>query len=123
MSDTGCQSYLEGICTAPSVHYRSKPSGNVPNSEVIYVVVRPGQQISESILADQLRTSRSPEREAIQRLCQERILISRRTCGRLRPGTHGPGQQGNLRRTTGTPSHNSTCNSTPPPSQEPATAE
>lgn len=42
---------------------------------------QPGQQINESILAAQLQTSRAPIREALQRLCQEGILISRRNHG------------------------------------------
>jgi DNA-binding GntR family transcriptional regulator len=42
---------------------------------------RPGQQINESVLAAQLNTSRGPLREALQRLCQEGILVSRRNRG------------------------------------------
>jgi DNA-binding GntR family transcriptional regulator len=42
---------------------------------------RPGQQINESVLATQLKTSRGPVREALQRLCQEGILVSRRNRG------------------------------------------
>jgi DNA-binding GntR family transcriptional regulator len=42
---------------------------------------RPGQQINESVLAAQLNTSRGPVREALQRLCQEGILVSRRNRG------------------------------------------
>jgi DNA-binding GntR family transcriptional regulator len=42
---------------------------------------RPGQQINESMLATQLNTSRGPLREALQRLCQEGILVSHRNRG------------------------------------------
>ncbi|MFF2032408.1 GntR family transcriptional regulator [Arthrobacter sp. NPDC058192] len=42
---------------------------------------RPGQQINESVLATQLNTSRGPLREALQRLCQEGILVSVRNRG------------------------------------------
>jgi DNA-binding GntR family transcriptional regulator len=49
--------------------------------QIIQGTFRPGQQIKESILAAQLRTSRAPVREAVQRLCQEGILISRRNRG------------------------------------------
>jgi DNA-binding GntR family transcriptional regulator len=48
---------------------------------IIQGIFRPGEQINESILAVQLNTSRSPVREAVQRLCQEGILISRRNHG------------------------------------------
>jgi DNA-binding GntR family transcriptional regulator len=48
---------------------------------IIQGIFRPGEQINESILAIQLNTSRSPVREAVQRLCQEGILISRRNHG------------------------------------------
>jgi DNA-binding GntR family transcriptional regulator len=41
----------------------------------------PGQQVNESALANQLNTSRGPLREALQRLCQEGILVSRRNRG------------------------------------------
>jgi DNA-binding GntR family transcriptional regulator len=43
--------------------------------------IRPGQQIKESLLARRLNTSRGPLREALQRLCQEGILIYRRNYG------------------------------------------
>jgi len=49
--------------------------------QIIQGTFRPGEQINESILATQLRTSRGPVREALQRLCQEGILISRRNRG------------------------------------------
>jgi DNA-binding GntR family transcriptional regulator len=49
--------------------------------QIIQGIFRPGEQINESILAIQLNTSRSPVREAVQRLCQEGILISRRNHG------------------------------------------
>ena len=41
----------------------------------------PGQQVNESALASQLKTSRGPLREALQRLCQEGILVSKRNRG------------------------------------------
>ena len=49
--------------------------------QIIQGIFRPGEQINESILAIQLNTSRSPVREAVQRLCQEGLLISRRNHG------------------------------------------
>ena len=49
--------------------------------QIIQGAVRPGQQINESLLARQLNMSRGPLREALQRLCQEGILISRRNYG------------------------------------------
>lgn len=49
--------------------------------QIIQGNFRPGEQINESILAIQLNTSRSPVREAVQRLCQEGILVSRRNHG------------------------------------------
>lgn len=49
--------------------------------QIIQGVFRPGEQINESFLAVQLNTSRSPVREAVQRLCQEGILINRRNHG------------------------------------------
>jgi DNA-binding GntR family transcriptional regulator len=49
--------------------------------QIIQGIFRPGEQINESILAAQLNTSRSPVREAVQRLCQEGILTSRRNHG------------------------------------------
>jgi DNA-binding GntR family transcriptional regulator len=49
--------------------------------EIIQGAIRPGQQINESLLARQLNVSRGPLREALQRLCQEGILISRRNYG------------------------------------------
>ncbi|MEV7607699.1 GntR family transcriptional regulator [Paenarthrobacter sp. NPDC089322] len=49
--------------------------------KIIQGAIRPGQQINESLLARQLNISRSPLREALQRLCQEGILISRRNYG------------------------------------------
>ncbi|UZX05613.1 GntR family transcriptional regulator [Arthrobacter sp. CDRTa11] len=48
---------------------------------IIQGIFRPGDQINESIIAVQLNTSRSPVREAVQRLCQEGILINRRNHG------------------------------------------
>jgi DNA-binding GntR family transcriptional regulator len=49
--------------------------------QIIQGVFRPGEQINESLLAVQLNTSRSPVREAVQRLCQEGILTNRRNHG------------------------------------------
>lgn len=37
----------------------------------------PGEQVNEALLASQLGVSRGPVREALQRLCQEGLLISR----------------------------------------------
>jgi DNA-binding GntR family transcriptional regulator len=49
--------------------------------QIVQGVFRPGQQINESVLAGQLRTSRGPLREALQRLSQEGILVSMRNRG------------------------------------------
>jgi len=49
--------------------------------QIVQGTFRPGQQINESLLASQLRTSRGPLREALQRLCQEGILVSHRNRG------------------------------------------
>ena len=49
--------------------------------QIVQGVFAPGEQINESVLAAQLRTSRGPVREALQRLCQEGILVSRRNRG------------------------------------------
>ena len=49
--------------------------------QIVQGVFTPGEQINESVLAAQLRTSRGPVREALQRLCQEGILVSRRNRG------------------------------------------
>lgn len=49
--------------------------------QIVQGVFRPGQQINESVLAAQLRTSRGPLREALQRLAQEGILVSMRNRG------------------------------------------
>ncbi|MDR6508986.1 GntR family transcriptional regulator [Arthrobacter oryzae] len=49
--------------------------------QIIQGTFRPGQQINESALAGQLRTSRGPLREALQRLSQEGILVSHRNRG------------------------------------------
>ena len=48
---------------------------------IVQGVFRPGQQVNESALASQLNTSRGPLREALQRLCQEGILVSKRNRG------------------------------------------
>jgi DNA-binding GntR family transcriptional regulator len=49
--------------------------------QIIQGTFHPGQQINESALASQLRTSRGPLREALQRLSQEGILVSHRNRG------------------------------------------
>jgi DNA-binding GntR family transcriptional regulator len=49
--------------------------------QIVLGHIRPGQQIKESLLASQLNRSRGTLREAMQRLCQEGILISRRNRG------------------------------------------
>jgi DNA-binding GntR family transcriptional regulator len=49
--------------------------------QIVQGTFRPGQQINESAVASQLRTSRGPLREALQRLCQEGLLISHRNRG------------------------------------------
>jgi DNA-binding GntR family transcriptional regulator len=49
--------------------------------QIVQGAFRPGQQINESVLAGQLRTSRGPLREALQRLAQEGILVSMRNRG------------------------------------------
>ncbi len=49
--------------------------------QIVQGAFRPGEQINESVLASQLSTSRGPVREALQRLCQEGILVSRRNRG------------------------------------------
>jgi DNA-binding GntR family transcriptional regulator len=49
--------------------------------QIVQGMFRPGEQINESVLAGQLHTSRGPVREALQRLCQEGILVSRRNRG------------------------------------------
>lgn len=52
-----------------------------PREQIVHGSIRPGQQINESLLASELNRSRGPLREALQRLCQEGILISRRNYG------------------------------------------
>lgn len=49
--------------------------------QIVQGSIRPGQQINEYFLASQLKMSRSPVREALQRLCQEGILTYRRNHG------------------------------------------
>jgi DNA-binding GntR family transcriptional regulator len=49
--------------------------------QIVEGSIRPGQQINEYFLAGQLNMSRSPVREALQRLCQEGILVYRRNHG------------------------------------------
>lgn len=48
---------------------------------IVQGVYSPGQQVNESALATQLNTSRGPLREALQRLAQEGILVSKRNRG------------------------------------------
>lgn len=48
---------------------------------IVQGVFRPGQQVNESMLAAQLKTSRGPVREALQRLSQEGFLVSHRNRG------------------------------------------
>jgi DNA-binding GntR family transcriptional regulator len=48
---------------------------------IVQGTFRQGQQINESAVASQLRTSRGPLREALQRLSQEGILVSHRNRG------------------------------------------
>ncbi|MBP2267804.1 DNA-binding GntR family transcriptional regulator [Pseudarthrobacter sp. PvP004] len=50
-------------------------------NQIVQGVFLPGEQIKESVLAAQLHTSRGPVREAVQRLSQEGILVSRRNRG------------------------------------------
>ena len=49
--------------------------------QIVLGIYRPGQQINESSLANQLQTSRGPLREALQRLIQEGLLVSIRNRG------------------------------------------
>lgn len=49
--------------------------------QILQGTFRPGEQINESELANRLRTSRGPVREAVQRLSQEGILINHRNRG------------------------------------------
>lgn len=49
--------------------------------QIVQGSIGPGQQINEYFLASQLNMSRSPVREAVQRLCQEGILVYRRNHG------------------------------------------
>jgi DNA-binding GntR family transcriptional regulator len=49
--------------------------------QIVQGTFRPGQQINESAVASQLRTSRGPLREALQRLSQEGLLVSHRNRG------------------------------------------
>lgn len=55
-------------------------SGHI-REQIVQGLFHPGEQINESVLAAQLRTSRGPLREALQRLCQEGLLVSRRNRG------------------------------------------
>ena len=50
--------------------------------QIVQGIFRPGQQINEAAVASQLNLpSRGPLREAMQRLCQEGLLVSRRNRG------------------------------------------
>jgi DNA-binding GntR family transcriptional regulator len=49
--------------------------------QIVQGIFRPGEQINESAMAGRLRTSRGPLREALQRLCQEGILVNHRNRG------------------------------------------
>jgi DNA-binding GntR family transcriptional regulator len=49
--------------------------------QIIQGTFRPGEQVNESVLASQLRSSRGPVREALQRLAQEGLLVSHRNRG------------------------------------------
>ena len=49
--------------------------------QIVQGTFRPGQQINGSAVAGQFRTSRGPLREALQRLCQEGLLVSHRNRG------------------------------------------
>ena len=49
--------------------------------QIVQGIFRPGEQINESAMASRLRTSRGPLREALQRLCQEGILVNHRNRG------------------------------------------
>jgi DNA-binding GntR family transcriptional regulator len=74
MAEPGELLVLEGRPTAQLIadHLRE---------QIVQGAFRPGQQINESVLASQLRTSRGPLREALQRLSQEGILVSMRNRG------------------------------------------
>lgn len=74
MAATERQFVLEGRPTAQLIADQLR-------EQIVQGSIRPGQQINESLLARQLNTSRGPLREALQRLCQEGILISRRNYG------------------------------------------
>lgn len=49
--------------------------------QIVQGIFRPGEQINESAMASRLHTSRGPLREALQRLCQEGILVNHRNRG------------------------------------------
>lgn len=74
MAATKGQFALEGRPTAQLIadHLRE---------QIVQGTIQSGQQINESLVASQLNTSRGPLREALQRLCQEGILIYRRNYG------------------------------------------
>ncbi len=65
---------LEGIPTAQRIADRLR-------EQIIQGSIRPGEQINEFVMASQLNMSRGPLREALQRLCQEGILVYRRNHG------------------------------------------
>ena len=74
MAGTERQFVLEGRPTAQLIADQLR-------EQIVQGSIRPGQQINESLLASELNRSRGPLREALQRLCQEGILISRRNYG------------------------------------------
>lgn len=74
MAATERQFALEGRPTAQLI-------ADDLREQIVRGTIRPGQQINESLVASQLNTSRGPLREALQRLCQEGILIYRRNYG------------------------------------------
>src|ERR687892_1836614 len=74
MAAPGALFVLEGRPTAQLIADQLR-------EQIVQGVFRPGEQINESVLALQLHSSRGPVREALQRLCQEGILVSRRNRG------------------------------------------
>src|ERR687892_122143 len=74
MAAPGALFVLEGRPTAQLIADQLR-------EQIVQGVFRPGEQINESVLAVQLHSSRGPVREALQRLCQEGILVSRRNRG------------------------------------------
>jgi DNA-binding GntR family transcriptional regulator len=74
MTASGSLFALEGRPTAQLIADQLR-------EQIVQGIFRPGEQINESVLAGQLRTSRGPVREALQRLSQEGILVSHRNRG------------------------------------------